>query len=234
VRILNEEGLVRFKLVTAAAAATALLVAGLTGQAGASGNPSTSGHGNANVVRSTDALLYSQNDNDTTVATTSQNFEASLDVYDNAGADDFTVPAGVQWVIQTVTVSGQYFNGTGPAASETVTFYKNQHGHPGTVVKSVTAIGDDAAGSFVIAVGKVKLRPGTYWVSVVANQDFTPNGQWGWENRSVQSGGAAQWQNPGNGFASGCTTWTTLTTCIPTAGGPDFMFALNGKSKPLP
>jgi hypothetical protein len=234
VRILNEEGLVRFKLVTVAAAATALLVAGLTGQAGASGKPSASGHGKAVVVRSTDALLYSQNDNDSTVGISSQNFEAANDAFDDAAADDFVVPAGVRWAVQSVTVTGVYYNGTGPAASETVTFYKNSSGHPGAVVGSVTAVGNDSAGSFVIPLGTpVKLKPGTYWVSVVANQDFTPNGQWGWETRTVQSNGPAQWQNPGGGFGV-CPTWTALTTCIPTSGGPDLMFALNGKAKPLP
>jgi len=227
---------VRFKLLAVAAAATALLVAGLTGQAGASGKPSTASHGNAVVVRSTDAaLLYSQNDNGAKVGVVSQNFEEANDAFDAAGADDVTVPAGVAWMVQSVTVSGSYFNGSGPAVSETVTFYADSAGKPGAVVKSLTATGTDSAGSFVIRMPeKVKLRPGTYWVSVVANMDFGAGGEWGWATRLVQNGGASQWQNPGDGFATGCTTWSDQATCTGGIAGPDFMFALNGKTMLVP
>lgn len=226
----------RFKLLAVASAATALLIAGLTGQAGASGKPSTAGHGRAAVVPASPAVLYSQIDNDSGIGISSQNFEAANDAFDTAGADDVTVPAGEAWMVQTVTVPGVYYNGTGPAVSETVTFYADSGGTPGAVVKSLTAIGTDTSGSFVIRMPeKVKLRPGTYWVSVVANMDFAAGGQWGWETRTVQSGGAAKWQNPGDGFTTGCTTWGDMATCT-NAGGAwsDFMFALNGKTMLVP
>ena len=72
------------------------------------------------------------------------------------------------------------------------------------------------------------LTEGTYWVSVQAHEVFTGSGQWGWTDRSVQSNSPAAWQNPGGGFGV-CPTWAQkLAVCIPTAGGPDNVFRLNG------
>src|SRR6266487_2271470 len=71
------------------------------------------------------------------------------------------------------------------------------------------------------------LTAGTYWVEIQANMTFNPNGEWGWTDRTVQSNNPAAWQNPGGGFGM-CPTWTVKTVCIPTAGGPDQVYRLNG------
>jgi hypothetical protein len=42
-------------------------------------------------------------------------------------------------------------------------------------------------------------------------------GQWGWDDRTVQNGTGAMWENPGGGCGVGCATWTPKLTCIPTA-----------------
>jgi hypothetical protein len=175
-------------------------------------------------------IIYNQNNNDAGVGISSQNFEASLDSFDDAGADDFTIPAGQRWIIRAVIVTGVYFNGPGPADSETVSFYRNAGGLPGTLISTQTVVGMDNAGSFQIRLTTpVRLRAGTYWVSVVANQNFDPDGQWGWETRSIANGSESAWQNPGDGFASGCVTWGNQQDCIGDFGqGPDFMFALFG------
>ena len=93
---------------------------------------------------------------------------------------------------------------------------------------------DNGTGSFNIMLPKTKLKGGTsgtqYWVSVQANMDFEVGGEWGWENQTTVVGTAAVWENPGNGFATGCTTYTTETTCIPDGQG-DHMFAIKGKAK---
>ncbi len=77
------------------------------------------------------------------------------------------------------------------------------------------------------------IGPGTYWVSVQARQDFNPAGQWFWQNRTVQSGNASAWQNPGGGFGSPCTSWGVKTTCLPGQVGPDQVFRLNGTIVPV-
>ena len=72
------------------------------------------------------------------------------------------------------------------------------------------------------------LSAGTYWVSVQANQNFTPNGQWGWTDRTVQSNNGAAFENPGGGFACpGGNGWVLKTTCV-TGSSPDQVFLLIG------
>ena len=181
-------------------------------------------------------VLYDQHGTDSGIGVVSQNFETAYDLYDDSGADDFTVPAGQSWKVTEVDASGVYFNGYGPARDETVTFYKNKKGHPGKAVASVTAAGTDSGGSFAISLGKkgVKLKGGakgaTYWVSVVANLDYSAGGEWGWENQTTAVGNPAQWQNPGDGFATGCTSWAQENVCIPDGQG-DKMFTIRGSAK---
>lgn len=162
--------------------------------------------------------------NDTGAADVSQNFESSFDQYDSAAAVAFTV--AMPCFVDSVYVPGQYFNGSGPATSETVTFYTDNGGTPGSVIDSQTVTGVDAFGTFTIPITPVRIPAGNAWVSVVANMDFSAGGEWGWEVASTSKGhGDAMWENPGNGFASGCTTWTDIAVCIP-GGGPSLMVQL--------
>ena len=203
------------------------LATSLTGTASAAGSTVQAAHkGSAVAIGGIDATCFSNLDGDTGVAISSQNFESSFDAYDNSGADDFKLKK--KCVVKSIQVPGQYFGGApSPADSETVTFYKDNGGKPGAVVKSKTVAGTDSSGSFDIKLGKVTLKKGKYWVGVVANLDFGAGSQWGWENTSTQKGAAAMWQNPGDGFGSGCTTWGNMQTCLGgVAPGPDFMFSL--------
>src|SRR5215204_4821824 len=59
-------------------------------------------------------VLYDQYDNDSLAATSTQNFEADFDAFDDETADDFVVPGGETWNVNQVDVAGQYFNGFGP------------------------------------------------------------------------------------------------------------------------
>ena len=149
---------------------------------------------------------------------TSQDFEPAFDTYDNQAADDFVVPGGQTWTVEGVDVDGQYST-SGPATSFNVYFYTNGGGNlPGTLV--ATRAGSSytpgpAAGDAVITLASgVTLAEGTYWVSVQADQNFTNTGQWFWSNRSVTTNTGAAWQNPGDGFGTGCTAWGRKTTCL--------------------
>jgi hypothetical protein len=55
--------------------------------------------------------LYDQYDNPASFSTSSQNYEEILNLYDDELADDFVIPAGLGWNIDTVEVGGEYFNG---------------------------------------------------------------------------------------------------------------------------
>ena len=58
-------------------------------------------------------VLYDQYDNDSLNATSSQNFEADFDAFDDETADDFIVPSGDTWTVNQVDAAGQYFRSRG-------------------------------------------------------------------------------------------------------------------------
>ena len=206
---------------------------------------------------------YDQNSGGDGGAIDSQNFTSgSYASYNDAGADDFVVgPSGM--VVSGIDVSGQYFNGTGPATSANVTFYTDVvvggvH-QPGAIVGSTytnqaTNEYVNGAGNFQIdlqvcktnAKGKTRCKPKpiklkgnrklktvTYWVSVVANCNFTGGcGEWGWDTRNPVTFNPAVWEG-GSGWGGSCGPWTLLDdpSCLnwtdPNNGTQDdFMFDL--------
>ena len=72
-------------------------------------------------------VLYEQTDIGTN-GRPSQDFEAGFDAYDSWAADDFIVPAGETWNIQTVTAYG---SGSGPFNLANLEFYYDAGGVPG-------------------------------------------------------------------------------------------------------
>ena len=188
-------------------------------------------------VRVGTVVLYDQYNSPASFDVTSQDFEAALDAFDNQAADDFVIPAGQTWSIEGVDVDGEYNGGGGPAASFHVFFYATAGSLPGTLACSRLAnpfTAGPAAGDAVIPLTTpCVLGAGTYWVSVQARQDFGTNGQWFWQNRSVQTGNASAWQNPGGGLGTPCATWGVKTTCIPVQVGPDQVFRINGVIVPV-
>src|SRR6266487_3777676 len=173
-------------------------------------------------------VLYDQYDNASSVASLSSTF-TDFPTFSSDLADDFVVPGGQTWNVQSIDADGVYFNGPGPAASFNVFFYANSGSLPGTQVFSATNQPFTQSGStFTVNLpSPAVLTAGTYWVEIQANMTFNPNGEWGWTDRTVQSNNPAAWQNPGGGFGM-CPTWTVKTVCIPTAGGPDQVYRLNG------
>jgi hypothetical protein len=179
--------------------------------------------------RSPRAVLYDQTDAAGTSGYTSQDFEAGFDAYDNQLGDDFVVPTG-GWSIDTVEVRGDYWNGVGPAPFVHIWFYADAAGMPGAPVYEALEVvsGDDGFGNFTIALpAPAVLDEGTYWLSVQARMDFNPAGQWMWLERTVQSHAPSVWRNPGNGFGTGCTSWTPRTLCG-LGITPDLVFRLLG------
>jgi len=229
-----------FSVVAGLALAVGLSVAVGSASSARGFSPSVKGHAAALPASAPDALvtLLDNSSNDSGIGITSQNFEPSFDVYDNQGADDFVVPAGHKWVIKKLNVYGVYYNGSGPAASENITFYTSKNKLPGTVKKAYTAVtGTDSGGSFAITLpSSVALTGGTkgkhWYISAQVNMDFSAGGQWGWETSTNTLGYAdAAWQNPGDGFGTGCTTWGLLNSCIPSGEGTSDMFTLKGVDK---
>jgi VCBS repeat protein len=175
------------------------------------------------------AVLYDQLNNPGTLSTSSQDFEAAYNTSDDFTADDFVVPGGQTWNITEVDAQGVYASSGGPAVSFNVFFYQNNGGLPGTSVYTATGQSYvNNSGVFQITLNTpAVLTSGTYWVSVQARMDFSPNGQWYWTDRTVQTNSPATWQNPGGGFGF-CPAWAVRTGCVGDASAPDQMFRLIG------
>lgn len=225
------------KMLLLAAAAALAMSANAAGLSASSAG--TGAKAGVKTSQSPDAVLYDQNTDDNGIGIVSQNFPTSegFDAYDAQGADDFTVPANFKWKVTSIDVTGVYFNGSGPADSVHVTIYKSKKGKPNeaAIVSDQDGItGDFSSGSFSITLPTaVTLKPGKYWVSVQANMAFFVGGEWGWETSNTLKAVADMWKNPGDGFATGCTAYKDLNTCIPSGEGPGYMFALKGKAKPI-
>jgi len=232
--------ILRTALLAALLACVALTLTALAGAArhaksgtvrvGAAVHPSMSATAKGHVGRThgPSGTVYDQYDNDSGAASSSQNFEAGFDTYDDNLADDFVL--GSDASVGQVDAAGTYWNGGGPVNSFNVTIYNDASGSPGTAVQ------DWANASYTVVGGndfRISLSPaadlsaGTYWISIQSNMDFGSGGQWGWDDRTVQNTTGAMWENPGGGFGAGCATWTLKTICIPTAGGPDQVFSLS-------
>ena len=196
--------------------------------------PTPSGKGEPVMVPGDKMICYEQMANAGTNSLTSQNFEAMYDSFDTQGADDFVIPAGNEWWIDGVEVLGVYYNGSGPATSVNVWFYKDSLGHPGITADSIMNIVPSAGlstGSFIISFpvpDRVILSVGIYWLSVQCNMDFTAGGQWGWTEQ-LPSNLESNWQNPGGGFGTPCSTWGYRVTNCQVGTGPyyDLSFRIN-------
>ena len=175
-------------------------------------------------------VLYNQNSNAAGTAIDSQNFTSGINSsYSDAAADDFVVPKGQTWTVTQVDVTGVYFVGSGPAASENVTFYNGKK-VPRKTVKG-GAFDElscaDKSGSFSCSLGKgIKLKAGHYWVSVVANCSGKSCGEWGWEMNSQVHNHPSVWENPGSGLGV-CFVWESIANCG-LGYNVDLMFDLQG------
>jgi hypothetical protein len=183
-------------------------------------------------------LLYDQTANQAP-GYTSQSF-SDFPSYSNERAADFVVGGG-GWTVDRVVVSGSYNNplaGLNPTVD--VRFYADDGGgvplslpqDPAVCTNTGLVSGVDfvdTAGSFDITLPTPCLLPaGRYWVSVVANRPYFPGGvQWFWNSVTVIGGSEHAWRNPGDGFGTGCTSWSNgATSCSQT--NPDVAFQIWG------
>jgi len=193
----------------------------------------TGSSGGENTLRAPNCTTLSQYDNAATeppLGIGSQQFEPAMAAFDDQAADDFVVillPLNVFYITE-VRVMGEYSQGGGPASAFNVYLYRDAPGHlPGELIQAL--LNQPYTGTppdFTIPLTSGLLDSGTYWISVQAVQNFNPNGQWFWHNRTVQSNSGAAWQNPGDGYGTGCVTWNRKNACMPDQVSPDQVFSL--------
>jgi cell division septation protein DedD len=182
-------------------------------------------------------ILWDQYNNPATeppVNIGSQEFEPAMAAFNDQAADDFVLPTppfDINTFITRVRVMGEYSQGGGPASSFNIYIYANAAGHlPGTLIAAfLNRPYSGTPPDFTIDLpSPLLISPGTYWVSVQARQDFKPSGQWFWHNRTVQSNAGAVWQNPGDGYGTGCTSWNRKNACMPDQVWADQVFQIIG------
>ena len=162
-----------------------------------------------------------------------QAFEALYAGYDSEGADDFDVTDAAGWDITGLNITGTHTSG-GAVGFGNLFYYDDNGGLPADSPIAgcdfpLLADFVDSAGSIAYNHSVCNLGPGTYWVSQAVRQDFLVGGQHFWSNRTILTGNPGVWRNPGDGFALGCTDWTSMTTCGVGGGtSPDFLFQLIG------
>jgi hypothetical protein len=173
---------------------------------------------------------------------TSQDFETSFDNFDATTADDFDVPSDQVWQPEAVRVTGFKLGDTSTSTVH-VKLYADAGQLPGAEIFSATvqAAPGTAYPDFTLPVaGAPLLQPGSYWLSVQARLDGVSPGnpqQWFWRENSEAFGDPAVFANPGNGFNSGCITFTPKSSCplpnVPPPGSsahtaPGQSFAIDG------
>ncbi len=139
-------------------------------------------------------------------------------------ADDFTVPSGQSWIVETVRADT---DGGAEPATFNIRFYTDAAQLPGAIVADRPNVVALSHAPEVVDLGSpVSLSPGTYWVSVQSPLDG-----WLWGNRSVVSGNMAAWSGtppPAAGCMAGLTGWFPRARDCTTSGGPDQRFRLDG------
>ena len=164
----------------------------------------------------------------------SQDFGPTKDTYDDEAADDIEVPAGMVWFVEEITSYGFYVLG-GPVQAVNVNIFADNAGLPGALQCAYTGLTpiDDGFGSLTIALPTAcMLEAGTWWVSTQAVLDDNSNGQWLWMLQMDQIGNPGVWQNPPDGFGTGCTTWTPIPDCGWTHES-DLTFQVLGRAEPV-
>lgn len=149
--------------------------------------------------------------------------------FDTEGADDFVVPAGETWNIDSVITLGTYNFFSPPALIPTiVAIYNDDNGEPGTLVAQDTVADGDPDNDQDLEVylnSPISLSAGKYWVSV---RVYTSSVPWYWLRiPNLVSPDPSHWRNPGGGYNL-CNNWAPLVSCINTVTDSSYAFQVYG------
>lgn len=192
-------------------------------------------------VRSTEIVLYEQSviGNEGVVSNVIQ----FAPILDTQAADDFIVPIGQIWSINTIITLGVYVPFpdlpilTPSLSGINVFIYADDGGKPGASVYEFLNYNNftDADGVFTFSFSNIELMPGHYWLSVqpiILNTFF-----WAWIRTPVLTNNPAMIR--GNIVFSKCgpTVWGTIADCstsTPPGSEPDLVFAILGERQAPP
>jgi hypothetical protein len=177
-------------------------------------------------------VLFDQIDQTSPQSINSQDFPTANDQFDAVNADDFVVPPGETWALDSALVRGTS-SGSGAATSARVFVFADAGGKPGAQLFAGVASAT-AYPRMVLSFAGPTLPAGTYWFGAQAILDpgtSAPFNQWFWAENSERAGALAVYRNPGDGFNTGCTAFTIKSEC-PFGSevhlAPDQSFSLSG------
>ena len=180
-------------------------------------------------------VLLNQIDETSPQSFPSQDFETEFNEFDASLADDFSVPVGFTWTIESVLARGKS-QGTGVGTTARVTIYEDGVDEPGDVLFTRTGTVTGFPRMQIAIPQPPTIATGTYWISVEslmpAGSFESPN-QWFWAvNDNGPRGSEAVFRNPGDGFGTGCTVFTPRIDCVfPNTTNPpgdDLSFSITG------
>ncbi len=168
-------------------------------------------------------ILFDQTNTITTGGTVAQDFEDAVVGFDCMAADDFEIPTGETWYLDSLVIYGFYAaQNNDPFTTVSgigLIIYEDNNGTPGAIVYSDTVdmnVDDNQDGALTYHWSTpFMMTEGTYWVAGTARKDFlNGGGQWYWFRTTTGFGNDFLWQNPGDGFTTGCTTWSGGGNCL--------------------
>ncbi len=167
------------------------------------------------------SVLFNQMDTIGGTGSASQQFpDFSNNVIETA--EDFIVPAGVSWRIDSIDCGGQWST-AGPMVTIRYNIYADSGNagiRPGNVlfrdslIVPITAL-NNASPTFKLPTPRTLTGGAKYWISVMTVHSFAATGQWFWSTRQTRFAPCVL-RDPGNLLAGG-TAWR-ITTVAPNQG----------------
>lgn len=174
--------------------------------------------------------LHDQTDSPGAGLVPDQDFQPAFDIFDAQAADDFEIADPLGWIVTRLETVGQ--TGVAGGATLDVAIHENSGGLPGAALCQGANLPprSDSGGSFSVDLPTpCTLAMGTYWLVLQTNQNSSTHGAHYWRGRSASSGLPAAWRNPGNGYGTGCTSWSSVASCAPNgATESDLLFRVMG------
>jgi Secretion system C-terminal sorting domain len=206
------------------------LILGLAFTMNAQDLKTSAGTSNSVIIDGVSAILWDQTGNPGSNGSPSQFFPDFAGAGESA--DDFVVPAGETWTIDSIFIVGTYTAAGVYTDLDVNIFADDGTGLPGALAYSDLGIVDGVGPIFSIVLSTpAVLTEGTYWLNFMVNMDFTGNGQFFWSTSAVpQVGFFRVFRDSTDLFGTGSFFDWASTEGSGIGGGvdPDLQFALYG------
>ncbi len=166
-------------------------------------------------------VLFNNVDETSPQSINSQDFNPANNAFDAMTADDFVVPAGEKWHHHRGARPRQQRRVV-PATSANVSIFADAGGTPGAEVFPTRRDRHRLPADEPV-VRRARAERGHLLVRCLGDPrpgSEPPFNQWYWAENSAPFGSPAVYRNPGNGFSTGCTSFTVKSTCVFSVGDP--------------